>query len=78
MVSYVQISIRSLVIGTLFVGIAASAAMVTRQIGMHQSSSCLAIAEQVCLSGTTEWVAQAAAKSAAHGNTMLAMAGDAF
>ena len=78
MATHVQISIRSLVIGTLLVGVAASAVAVTRETETHQTASCLAIAEGVCLSGSTEWVAQAAAKSALRRNTMIAMSGDAF
>ncbi len=77
MVTHVQLRIRSLVIGALLMGVAASAVALTYHGEIHQTTSCLAIAEGVCLSGSTEWVAQAAAKSAAQGKTMLAMSGDA-
>jgi hypothetical protein len=78
MATHVQIRIRSLVIGVLLVGAAASAAALARHTEIHQTAAYLAIADGVCLSGSTEWVAQAAAKSAARGTTMLAMSGDAF
>jgi hypothetical protein len=78
MATHVQIRIRSLVIGVLLVSAAASAAVVTRHTEIRKGVACLAIADGVCLSGSTEWVAQAAAKSVARGNTMLAMSGDAF
>lgn len=83
MTSHVQIRIRSIVIGMLMAGVVAGAAVLavppqTRQSLARQNSSCLAIGEGVCFSGTTEWVAQAAAKVAVQSRVMLAMSGDAF
>jgi hypothetical protein len=49
MVTHVQLRIRSLVIGALLMGVAASAVAVTYHGEIHQTTSCLAIAEGVCL-----------------------------
>jgi hypothetical protein len=47
-----------------------------RQPEIVASRSCLGIGQNVCLSGSTEWVAAAAAAAPRQQGTMFAMAGD--
>lgn len=78
MLKRVNVQQLSVLAAVALIAASVTAIATNRRASPQHDHACLAIGQGVCLSGTTEWVAQAAERSLYQSTITLAMAGDAF